>query len=646
MDEWRGKHTGRSAISGWRRVLLIVLCAANAGLILLGLAVGIYEHRYQARIYAGVSVVGTPLGGLTQDAAIARLAEALRDGDLPYVVLCSGDSEWTIASSELGGYVDINDTVAEAWAFGRSGVFRTDMISHARALLQGYNLEPVFEIEPSVALVSLRRIARLVSHPSDSPHVGLEGLQTAAANVASGYDLDVDATCRNIKDAMRKHLGPSGYGNSPTWLRAAAAGWPNALAAGDAVRASLAFREVVSPVVSTEGAQEHLAALLAEPVTLTAELTDRQVDGHAQTVQRNWLIDRALLASWLTATPVQAQNPDSPESASLVVGVASDRVRAYLERLSLQIDRPPREARFDLDTQTGELIALCPGQDGYALDVSAATALLTEACLSTEARHVSLPVHIVAPRVTREDLDALMPLSLISVGQSDFTGSTPDRLQNIKRATSSFHGLVVPPQSSFSFLDYLGDVSVANGYSQSWIILGEETILGPGGGVCQVSTTCFRAAFWGGFPIVERWPHTYRVSWYEPPLGLDAAVFSPDTDMKFTNDLTTPILILTEVDEQNAKLHFRFYGAPLNRTVSMQGPATANPVPAGAPVIVQDASLAPGQRVVQEWPHDGIDVTIYRLIETADGVTTREEIFSRYVPWAARYRVGPSAENP
>jgi vancomycin resistance protein YoaR len=142
--------------------------------------------------------------------------------------------------------------------------------------------------------------------------------------------------------------------------------------------------------------------------------------------------------------------------------------------------------------------------------------------------------------VARQDLEALLPLSLISVGETSFAGSTADRRQNIREATSRFHGVVVPPGRRFSFLDHLGPVTVADGYSQSWIIYGDRTILGPGGGVCQVSTTAFRAAFWGGYPIEERWPHSYRVSWYEPPLGLDAAVFSPGTDMRFPQRHRTP----------------------------------------------------------------------------------------------------------
>jgi vancomycin resistance protein YoaR len=192
----------------------------------------------------------------------------------------------------------------------------------------------------------------------------------------------------------------------------------------------------------------------------------------------------------------------------------------------------------------------------------------------------------------------------------------------------------------------LGPVTVANGYTEAWIIYGDRTILGPGGGVCQVSTTCFRAAFWAGLPIVERSPHSYRVSWYEPPVGLDAAVFSPSVDTKFQNDADTPLLILTEVDEKNSKLYFRFYGKPSGRKVTLEGPTTSNPVKPGDPIVEQDPSLSPGARVQVETPRDGLDVTLYRIVEQDGTILSKDRFFSRYVPWPARYRVGPPKAEP
>ena len=101
--------------------------------------------------------------------------------------------------------------------------------------------------------------------------------------------------------------------------------------------------------------------------------------------------------------------------------------------------------------------------------------------------------------------------------------------------------------------DALGDVSLDTGYAEALIIFGDRTIKGVGGGVCQVSTTLFRTAFFGGYQIDERWFHAYRVKYYEQTAsgghdenlaGLDATVFAPQVDFRFTND--TPYWLLME----------------------------------------------------------------------------------------------------
>jgi vancomycin resistance protein YoaR len=396
----------------------------------------------------------------------------------------------------------------------------------------------------------------------------------------------------------------------------------------------------VPPITEVAGARARVGTILGAPLTLNLHLHEYEADGSVHLASRQWVVDQAVLSSWITLQPTPTD-----VGALVEVGIDREQVAAYLQKLAEEIDRPPREARFDYDLKTNTVKTITPGQNGYALDTSAAQNMLVDACLSAS-HQVNLPISTIPPRVTRANLEALRPLVLISEGESSFRGSTPERLQNIRVATARFHGLTIPAQTTFSFLENLGLVTIANGYSESWVIYGDRTVLGPGGGVCQVSTTCFRAAFWGGLPIVERSPHSYRVSWYEPPIGLDAAVFSPVVDVKFRNDTDTPILILTEIDEANAKLYFRFYGKRMGREVTMEGPTTSNPVKAGDPVYEEDPTLAPGARVQVESPHDGLDVTLYRVIKQNGAIVAKEKLFSRYDPWPARFRVGPARSEP
>ena len=139
-------------------------------------------------------------------------------------------------------------------------------------------------------------------------------------------------------------------------------------------------------------------------------------------------------------------------------------------------------------------------------------------------------------------------------------------------ATSRLNGVLVAPGEEFSFNKALGDVSAGTGYQQAYVIKGGRTVLGDGGGVCQVSTTLFRALLNAGLPITERRAHSYRVGYYEQgfPPGLDATVYYPTTDLKFKNDTSNHILIQSRVE--GVKLIFDIYGPDDGRKVVMEGP--------------------------------------------------------------------------
>ncbi|NLG29296.1 MAG: hypothetical protein GX557_15410 [Chloroflexi bacterium] len=624
-----------------RLLVLVLLLALLFAVTLAGLGVLLYQGQYATRIYRGVHVLGVHVGGLTRDEARDVLASEWVDGGLPYVELSTTDQRWVVSTQTLGGRLDVDGAVEQAWQIGRSGVFRRDLVTQVRLFLQPYQVVPELSIDPGPMLVGLRRIARQASHPARSAQLQVGGLEARTDASQTGRELDLDATRDTIVAAVQQALGETGW-LAPLARREQMNGLrraPQALFPLP-LEVAVAFRELQPALTEVAGARERVQAILQGPVTLVATLPETDADGRAYTSERRWSIDQAVLESWLVLRPVQGDGQNTVQ-----VNIDEHAVSEYVRALAPQLERPPRETRFDYDPKTRELTTLAPGQDGYALNLPAAEAAVLNACYAAE-REVALPITVIKPRVTRAELETLLPLTLVGEGESSFSGSTPERLQNIVVATERFHGVVVPAQATFSFVAHLGAVTSAQGYSEGWVIYGNRTVLGPGGGVCQVSTTCFRAAFWGGFALVERSPHSYRVSWYEPPLGLDAAVFAPVTDMKFKNDTDAPLLILTEVDQAKSKVYFRFYSAPTGRKVTMEDPVIGPPVPAGDPVYEEDPTLAPGTRILAERAHDGIDATIYRTVEQDGVIISRDKVYSRYEPWPARYRVGPGTEVP
>ena len=165
-----------------------------------------------------------------------------------------------------------------------------------------------------------------------------------------------------------------------------------------------------------------------------------------------------------------------------------------------------------------------------------------------------------------------------------------------------------------------------------------------------MSTTVFRAAFWGGYPVDERWYHNHRVSYYElmgAGLGMDATVYSPFVDLKFTNDRPYPLLIETEIVEGAHRLVFRFYSTDDGRRVEREGPELGDRIAPGPPIYQLDESLAEGAVVQWQSAVNGLMVTIRRMVYDGEGNLLYNESFaSKYAARRASYHYGPGFTPP
>jgi vancomycin resistance protein YoaR len=242
-------------------------------------------------------------------------------------------------------------------------------------------------------------------------------------------------------------------------------------------------------------------------------------------------------------------------------------------------------------------------------------------------------------------------LELVSSSRSFFRGSGDARLNNIAVGGATMHGVLVAPGELFSFNSFLGDVSLDTGFAEAWIIFGGRTIQGVGGGICQVSTTVYRAALFGGYPIDERNPHAYRVAYYEqgddsPGPGLDATVFKPIADFQFTNDRDAWLLINVEVDEDDGWITFRFFSTDDGRSVTVDPPLVSNVVEPEPPIYEENPDLETGMIEQVDWAASGADVSVYRVVQRNGEVLFDEEIVTRYQSWQAVYQYGIGTQLP
>lgn len=312
------------------------------------------------------------------------------------------------------------------------------------------------------------------------------------------------------------------------------------------------------------------------------------------------------------------------------------------------LESAPEDARIWKDSE-GEVQFEGHAVDGRAVEQELLLGMVNDAIGAASLREdqayqIEIPLKVVAPKIEiSSDLQELGIREIISTGHSAFAGSPANRMHNIGVGISKYNGLIIKRGDTFSFNDNLGPVDASTGYKKELVIKPEGTIPEFGGGLCQVSTTIYRAALYAGLPMVERSPHSYAVTYYSQVggHGIDATIYPPARDLKFKNDTPGAILIQSYVDGVNA--YFKFYGTSDGREVKMEGPYISNKrgVPA-EPLLVPDPTLAAGVRKQVEKPHGGFDALWYRYI-TKDGNTVKEEIFSRYRAVPAKYLVGGPA---
>lgn len=304
-------------------------------------------------------------------------------------------------------------------------------------------------------------------------------------------------------------------------------------------------------------------------------------------------------------------------------------LKQYFESSSFTLKEQGEPLEIQL-TENGNIIFEGGNaQDGFSINYERLTALLNRA-IRENAPYVRVPADkIFSPVVIAPELQERGIREIIAIGESNFSGSSAARRQNIMAATRKYNGLIIPQGGEFSFNNILGSVAEHEGFVPELVIKGNETVKELGGGVCQVSTTVFRAAFNGGFPLVNRRNHSYAVPYYKP-YGLDATIYLGAQDFKFSND--TPGDMLIQAYAQGDDLNFIFYGTDDGRKVKLEGPFVSNYQPIPEPKIFETPDLPLGEEKIAAEGHAGFRTEWVRHIEK-DGESEKEKIVSTYRAW-------------
>lgn len=325
----------------------------------------------------------------------------------------------------------------------------------------------------------------------------------------------------------------------------------------------------------------------------------------------------------------------------LAVGFARETFGLYLTELAPEINVDARPAKFEM--QNGRVAEFEASRNGVTLNVDKTIAAVNDVLASGESTFTAV-VDETEPAVTTANVNSMGITELVGSGTTNFKGSPKNRRFNIGHAAEKLNGILIAPGEEFSLVKALSPIDTANGYLPELVIKGNRTIPEVGGGLCQIGTTFFRLVLNSGLPIIERKNHSYRVSYYEPPVGMDATIYDPKPDFRFRNDYASYLLLQTRVEGDN--LTFEFYGTKDGRIASTTDPKIYNVVKPGPTKIIETTDLKPGERKCIEKAHNGSDAEFTYSVAYVDGRKESEVFKSHYRPWQEVCLVGVTEVSP
>lgn len=568
-----------------------------------------YQLLYAGRIFPGVTVAGVDLSGLNPQEASVKLNQSLSFPLTGKVALRFEDKVWVASPVELGMVFDASNSAQSAYSLGRSGNPFRALADQIRARQSGVDLSPVVIFDERIAYAYVNQVAAQVNRPVVEASLRIEGTNVVAQPGQSGRLVDVDATLA----VLSAHLQAFRDAEIP-----------------------LSVREEAPVIADVSSQAEAARRIISQPMQII--VPNAQIGDPGP-----WVYTSDTLANMLTVQRIGSE---------IRVGLEPGALAQILTPIAAQVDRKAKDAKFYFDDPTAQLVLIENSTVGRSIDFPASISAINDALLRGE-HVVSLVVNEVQPQIAdTATAESLGIREAISVQTTYFYGSSAERLQNIEIAAKQFHGIFVAPGATFSMGEIMGDVSLDNGFTEAWIIYNGRTIKGVGGGVCQVSTTLFRTVFFAGFPVLERVPHAYRVSYYERTsgggrdakwAGMDATVYFPLVDFKFVND--SPYYILMETYFTSTSLTWKFYSTSDGRTVEWNTTGPVNIVPAPEPLFEPNPEMSEGQIKQVDWAADGSDVTVTRTVYKNGVIYFTDTFKTHYEPWQAICQFGPGTEQ-
>ena len=580
---------------------------------LLGLAIAVLLLTVRAthaeRIFPAVTVAGVPVGGMPIHQAAVALADRADAIESSPITFIHDDQSWTATLRDVGVSIDANEALDRAVAYGREDSAFRRLRSVAALARSGEQLAMPISLDYKQLDRWFDEIDLGLGSPPRNASVEIQGTNVVIVPEVDGVVVDRDRARAEVESQLL-NLTP--------------------------IEAKLPVSTKIATVrvADLEPARELLLRAMSNPIQIS-------------NAGGLWTLPATDLAQFLRQDVVLGETG----AAAIHLGLDRDKLAAWLEeRLGVAIETEPVDAEVGWNGE--RLVSVVPSVDGARLD-AAKLAERVEGSFFGSGGTVEAPVTHVKPTIDSANLDKFGITTLLGSGQSNYSGSSDGRSTNVEVGASLLNGTLIPPQSEFSFNGSIGWIDEDKGFVEAQVIDGEKIGKDIGGGICQVSTTVFRAAYLSGLPITEWWPHRFRIGFYEfdgwKP-GLDASILQPTedpatwADFKFENPSTHWMLIESWADGVNVVVNI--YGADLGYDVESTGPTWGAKTQMLLPQEVVDDELDPGTVSLGQVAGIGEELSHYRVVRDRNGeVLWERSFYTKYFPRGDVWKVSPDMKG-
>ena len=608
------RNTNTNSIPAFRLPLLlislvVILLVSVAGLITF------YQVNYAGRVFPGVKMGGLDLSGMRPEQAFGAANAQSMYFRSQALTLKVGESKFVYRPADFGVGLDPALTTKLALSIGHEGDLQARLREQARVWWNGVDVSPVVLLQDGPAKNVLGKLAERTQKAPVNADVEIENNAAREIPSQQGSKIDVNAAFAQIRAAIQ---------------------------GGQNVELNLPLIEIAPDIASAATTAAEASKIVGNDLIIMVPKWDEK--GDAVGPVEAFRVRSADLPQFVILEEKDGQKQ---------VRLRREKLRSLVEPLAPAVAQSTQNAKFAMDKGSGILKLVASSKVGRGLDIEK-TLDNIEAAARSDNRQAMLAVTTTQPAVSDSATMAELGIKeLVVEATTSFKGSSQARIANVKVAAARFNGIIIPPKGTFSFNDIVGNISKEDGFEEGLVIVGNRTIKGVGGGVCQVSTTAYQAALRAGFPVVERYNHGYRVRYYEDKVlglgpGFDSTVYSPWADLKFVNDSEAHLLIETEYNPAKVTVTFRMYGTKDGREVQFSDMSELDRVLAPPDIYEKDTEgeIAAGQIKQVDYAVDGATMSFVRTVTRNGETLISEKVISKYQPWANRFKFGEGAVLP